>query len=81
MWHSASVPRSDRKTFFGLHLYFPGRCRKNPLSARGPAQCKSGPEITCLVSVMYYFSIKIHLHFESFYTQNTLKKIAWENAH
>ena len=22
MWHSARAPRSDGKTFFGLHLYF-----------------------------------------------------------
>ena len=30
---------------------------QNPLSARGPAQFKSGPEITCLVSVTIYCAI------------------------
>ena len=37
---------SDSRTFFGIHLYLAGRCGKNPLSARGPVQCKSGPGIT-----------------------------------
>ena len=40
--------------FFGLCLYLPGRCCKNFLSAKGHAQGKSGPGITCLVSVTIY---------------------------
>ena len=77
MWHSARSPGSDSRTFFGLHLYLATRCCKNHLSARGLAQCKSGPGITCLVSVTkYHFSVTIHLHLASFYEQNTFKKIA-----
>ena len=45
------VQRSDGRTFFGLHLYSAGRCYKNPISARGPAQCKYGPGMTCLAVV------------------------------
>ena len=56
LWLSARARPSDGKTFFGLHLYLPGRCCKNSLSARGPAHCKSGPGITCLVSVTIYFT-------------------------
>ena len=54
IWHSARARPSDGKTSFGLHLYLPGRCCKNSLSARSPAQCKSGPGITCLVSITIY---------------------------
>ena len=43
--------RSNRKTFFGLHLYLAERCCKNPQTARGPAYCKSGPAIARLVGV------------------------------
>ena len=57
MWHSAKAPRSDRRTFFGLHLHLVGRCCKNPLSARGPAQCKFCPGITCLVNVAIYRTV------------------------
>ena len=31
--------------------------------------------------LLYHFLIAIHLHLASFYTQNTFKKIARENAH
>ena len=48
---------SDSITLFGLHLYSAGRCYKNPLSARGPAQCKSGLGITCLVNIIIYCTI------------------------
>ena len=51
IWQSARAPRSDGKTFFGLHLYLAGTCCKNPHIARGPVQCKSGLGITRLVSV------------------------------
>ena len=76
MWHGARGPRSDSGTFFGPHLYLEERRCENPLSARGPAQCKSGPGITCLVTVTIYCSI---FHNDSpllagFYAQNTLKK-------
>ena len=54
---SARALRSDSRTCFGRHLYLAGRCCKNPQSARGPTQCKSGPEIACLVSVIIYCSI------------------------
>ena len=43
--------------FFGLHLRLAGRCCKNPLSARNPAQCKCGRGMTCLVSVTIYCTI------------------------
>ena len=84
MWHSVRAQRSDSRIFFGLHLHLAGRCCKNPLIARDPAQCKSDPEITCLVRVTIYcaiFSITIHFQLASFYGQNTFKKIARENAH
>ena len=54
MWHSARAQRSDSKISYGLHLHLAGRCCKNPLNARDPAQCKSDPGITCLVSVTIY---------------------------
>ena len=56
IWLSGRARPSDGKTFFGLHLYLPEKCCKNSLSARGPVQCKSGPGITCLVSVTIYFT-------------------------
>ena len=56
IWLSGRARLSDGKTFFGLHLYLPGRCCKNPLSTKGPTQSKSGPGITCLVSVTIYFT-------------------------
>ena len=77
IWHSARAQRSDSRTFFGLHLYLAGRCCKNPLSARGSAQCKPGPRITCFVRVTIYCTI-----FENdstpprqFCAQNTFKKM------
>ena len=30
------IPRSDGKTFFGLHLYLPERCSENSQCARAP---------------------------------------------
>ena len=55
IWLSARAWPSDGKTFFGFHLYLPGRCCKNSLSARGHAQCKSGPGIKfSLVSITIY---------------------------
>ena len=54
IWITARALPSDDRTFFGLHLYLAGRCCKNPLSARDPAQCKSGPG---LVSVTIYCTI------------------------
>ena len=76
---------SNLKTFFGLHQHLAERCCKNLQSARGPARCKYGPAITWLVSVTIYYTIfnnnsLIHLHRASFYAQNTLKKLAMENA-
>ena len=50
-------PPSDNTTFFGLHLYLTGKSFKILLSARGPAQFKSGPGLTCLVSVTIYCTI------------------------
>ena len=29
-WHSTRAPRSDSRTFLGLHLYLAGRCCTNP---------------------------------------------------
>ena len=49
--------RSNLKTFYGLHLHLAERSCKNLLSVRGPARCKSGPAITCLVNVTYYCTI------------------------
>ena len=40
------APLSDGKTFYGLYLYFAGRCCQNLQSAGGSAQCKSGRAIT-----------------------------------
>ena len=51
------APRSNRNIFFGLHLYLAERCCKNLQSARGLAQCKSGPAITWLVDVTIYCTI------------------------
>ena len=76
IWHRARP--SDGKTFFGLHLYLPGRCCKNSLSARGHAQCKSGPGITCLVSITIYCTDDSP---RQFLRKKYLKKIAMENAH
>ena len=59
--------------------------RKSP-KCQGPAQCKSGPAITWLVSVTIYCTIfqqqfiNSPPYLASFYAQNTLKKIAMENA-
>ena len=49
IWHSAKAPRTDGKTFFGLHIYLAGKCCNNLQSTRGPVQYKSGPGITWLV--------------------------------
>ena len=49
------------------------------LSARGNAQCKSGPGNNMFSKrnhLLDHFSITIHLHLASFYAQNTFKKIA-----
>ena len=51
IWYNARAPRTDGKTFFGLHLYLAERCCKNSQSTRGPVQCKSGAGITWLVSL------------------------------
>ena len=55
-----SVPRPCPQ-IVGLFLVFTyvwqEDVAKNFLSARGPAQCKSGPGITCLVSVTIYWTI------------------------
>ena len=81
IWLSARGPLSDSRPLFGLYLYLAGRCCKNPLSARGSAQCKPGNNLFCKLNhLSYHFSITIHLHFASFYAQNTFKKIARENA-
>ena len=83
--YKLGAPRSNRKTFFDLPPYLAERSCKNPLSARDPARCKSGPAITWLISVAIYCTIfnnisVIHLHLPSFYAQNTLKKLALKNA-
>ena len=51
------APHSDSRTFIGLLLYLAGRCCKYPQSARGPTQCKSGPEKACLVNVTIYCTV------------------------
>ena len=76
-WLSGRSRFSDGKTFFGLHLYLPEKCCKNSLSARGPVQCKSGPGITCLVSVTIYFTN----HSSRQFLRTKYFKIASENAH
>ena len=83
MWHSAGDSRSDRRTFLGLYLYLAGRRCKNPLSARGTAQCKSAPGITSLVNITGCCTI---FHNDSsppcqFLRTKYLKKKARENAH
>ena len=79
------APRSDGKTFFVLLLYFAGRCCQNLHSARGSAQCKSGPGnnmVSKRNNLLYYFSIGIiHLHLASFLCDEILsfeKKLAGE---
>ena len=52
IWHSVRAPRSNGKTFFGLHLYLAGRFCENPQSTSGSVQYKSGPEITWLEGVI-----------------------------
>ena len=53
MSHIARAPRSDCDFFWSSPI-LAGRCYKNPQSARGPLQCKSGPKITWLVNVTIY---------------------------
>ena len=78
IWHSARARPSDGTTFFVLRLYLPGRCCKNSLSARGPAQCKSGPGITCLVSITIYCTNDSP---RKFLRTKYFKKKVRENAH
>ena len=54
IWLSTRARTTGGTTFFGLHLYLPEDVAKIPYIAGGNAQCKSGPEITCLVSVTIY---------------------------
>ena len=78
------APPSDSRTFFGLHLYVaPGRCFKNPIIARDSAQLKSGPGITCLVSVITTipFFNNDSPPPRQFLRTKYFKKIARENAH
>ena len=61
-WPRALCPRlldlrSKLKTFYRLHLRLAERCFGNLQSARGPAQCKSGPAITWLVGVTINYTI------------------------
>ena len=73
----AGAQRLDGKTFFGLRLYLAGRCCDNPQSARGTAQCISGPGnymVGRRNHLLYHFLITIHLHLASFYAQNTFLK-------
>ena len=69
------APHSDDMTFYGFHLYFGGRCSENSQSARGPAQCKSGPGnnmVSRRNHLLYHFSITIHHHLASFYATKYL---------
>ena len=51
-------PRAQMvRLFFYLHLHLAEGSCENPESARGPAQCKSGPAITLLVGVTFYCTI------------------------
>ena len=52
IWHSARASHSNGKTFFVFHLYLAERCCEIIQSTRGPVQCKSGPKITWLISVI-----------------------------
>ena len=51
------APRLDYKAFFWSLPVFGRKRSQNPQSARGPAQCKSGPGITWLVSVTIYGTV------------------------
>ena len=54
IWHSARGPLSDGETFFGLHLYWAGKCCENLQSDMGFPQCKSDPRNN-MVDLLYHF--------------------------
>ena len=82
--YQLKVPLSNGVNFFYLYLYSAERCYKNLRSAKGPAQCKSGPGnhmVSRRNHLLHHFRITMYLQLASFYAVKSFwKKLARGNA-